>query len=66
MNSDARLIAHINREDWWHVPPCDPEADSPERSRNQGCSFNSLGPPVPDGDIIHERAFGRSFTRLIC
>jgi len=22
----AKLIAHINRKDWWHVPPNDPQA----------------------------------------
>jgi hypothetical protein len=25
-NARERLIIHINRKDWWHVPPADPSA----------------------------------------
>jgi hypothetical protein len=26
MNGREKMVAHINRKDWWHVPPSDPEA----------------------------------------
>ena len=28
MNSLEKLIKHVNRKDWWHVPPADPGAYS--------------------------------------
>lgn len=33
-----KLIAHVNRKDWWHVPPRDPSAYS-KRGKFLGSSF---------------------------
>jgi hypothetical protein len=68
-----KLVAHINRKRWWHVPPQDPEA---YRKRGKFCasSFHEAefwgrpldepqrvavsNPLVGDGDAIETELFG--------
>ena len=71
--SNQKLIAHVNRKNWWHVPPQDPNAYC-KRGRFLASSFKEAefwGRPldepqrvtvahllVGDEDIIERKLFG--------
>ncbi len=73
-----KLIAHVNRKDWWHVPPRDPTAYS-TRGKFLACSFKEaefwgrpldqpervriVRPLVGDEGAIEKELFGRRVSR---
>lgn len=70
-----KLIAHINRKDWWHVPPGDPKAYE-KRGKFYASSFREAefwgraldephyvrvaNPLIGDEESIERALFGRS------
>lgn len=70
----ARLIAHVNRKDWWHVPPRDADAYR-KRGKFLASSFheaefwgrpldepqraNIQKPLIGDEDAVENKLFGR-------
>ena len=68
------LVAHVNRKEWWHVPPCDPSAYS-KRGKFFASSFREAEfwgrpldepqrvavrkPLIGDEETIEKRLFGR-------
>lgn len=70
----SKLIAHVNRKDWWHVPPANPDAYG-ERGQFLASSFREAEfwgrpldepvkvriaqPLVGDEDTIERELFGR-------
>src|SRR5580704_8546307 len=69
-----KLIAHVNRKDWWHVPPRDPKACS-KRGKFLASSFREAEfwgrpldepqtvaitkPLIGDEETIEKQLFGR-------
>lgn len=73
-----KLVAHINRKDWWHVPPQDPaayrkrgkflassfrEAEFWGRPLDQPLRVIVKRPLVGDEDTIEKELFGRRISR---
>jgi hypothetical protein len=69
-----KLIAHINRKKWWHVPPIDPaayskrgmflassfgEAEFYGRPLDEPKRVNIANPIVGDEKTVHKRLFGK-------
>lgn len=75
---DEKLIAYVNRRDWWHVPPRDPSAYS-KRGKFFASSFREAEfwgrplndpqrvaiarPLIGDEDAIEKMLFGRRVSR---
>lgn len=74
---DEKLIAHVNRKDWWHVPPGDPTAYSKRgkffassfreaefwgRPLNEPQRVTIARPLIGDEDTIEKILFGRRVT----
>jgi hypothetical protein len=73
-----KVIAHVNRKEWWHVPPRDPSAYS-KRGKFLASSFREAEfwdrpldepqkvkiscPLVGDEMTIEKRLFGRRVSR---
>lgn len=70
-----RLIKHINRKDWWHVPPLDPqafkkrgkflsstfkEAEFYGRPLDRPQNVHVLNPLIGDEDTIEKELLGRT------
>lgn len=77
-NPLKKLIARINRKDWWHVPPCDPDAYK-KRGKFLASSFREAEfwgrpldepqrvtiskPLIGDEGAIEKNLFGRRVSR---
>lgn len=56
---EAKLIAHINRKSWWHVPPRDPRAYE-RRGKFYASSFREAefyGRPLDDPERVSRAYF---------
>jgi hypothetical protein len=74
VNMSEKLIAHVNRKGWWHVPPADPKAYQ-ERGKFYASTFREAefwgrpldepsrvtiaSPLIGDEDRIERVLFGR-------
>jgi hypothetical protein len=77
MNRQERIVKHINRKQWWHVPPSDPKAYE-KRGQFLASSFAAAefwgrpldtpirvtvaNPLVGDEPSVHKLLFGKVFT----
>lgn len=73
----ARLVAHVNRKEWWHVPPRDPNSYS-NRGKFLASSFREAEfwgrpldepqrvaickPLIGDEEAIEKKLFGRRLS----
>lgn len=72
-----KTVAHVNRKNWWHVPPCDPAAYQ-KRGKFLASSFKEAEywgrpldepqrvsiarPPIGDEETIEKALFGHRLS----